>query len=205
MVFGVPLLPLCLGHALLLHRLGSPLITAAATPALADLLLAVEICRRPPPALPSRLRLRWLAAGQVRLTALGRARAEGRFLEGVAEFREYWADAHSRVPDYWPDPDVRDSGVPMLAALVDGLLGLGLDDAAALRCPVSRAVYLLAAHAARAGHLKLRTAEEAALIARARAQRLVVIEEKPDAPPAPADLLAAQAALTGRPPAPAHG
>lgn len=199
-VLGVRLQPLCLGHALVLHRLGSPLAgDAAGVPQPADLHLAVEVCARPVPYLPSPWRLRWRAARSVGFTGLGRAREESRFLDGVADFRAYWREAHAHVPEYWPDADARDSGVPMLAALVDGLLRLGYPEALALNTPVSKAVYLLAVHAARNGTLRLMTAEEQQLIAAVRAaggSRITV--EQPDAPANPAEvaaLLAAQSCL----------
>lgn len=181
-VFGVPLLPLCIGQALLLHRLRSPLVCSgglrppAATdgghrpplqlPGLGDLLLALEICRKPGAQLPSRARMKWLGLQQLRFTELQKLRLEGRYLDGIRDFREYWHDAFTHWPGVWAPKDApRDSGVPLLAGLKCRLMAwLHVSEEQALATPIARARWDIAAHAAMEGNLQLRTAEEEALI-----------------------------------------
>jgi hypothetical protein len=193
-VFGVPLLPLCIGHALLLHRLRSPLIGApsiarqpapeaeqcSALPGLGDLLLAVEICRRPGAQLPSRARMKWLGLQQLRFTELQKLRLEGRHLDGIRDFREYWNAAHGTFPEIIRNPQARDTGVPLLASLQIVLMGrLGFTPADALRTPVSAALWLVAGDSALRGDLKLKTDEDASVFdAHAQLQRRLAAGEK---------------------------
>lgn len=178
-VLGVPLLPLCIGHAVLLHRLRSPVVSSLSLhpmrgegrgegtfPQLGDLLLALEICRREPMQLPSRTRMKWLGLRCLRLTELGRLRLENAFLQGVLDFREYWRAALAQWPEIIHNPDAKDLGVPTLAALHAGLLTrFGMSDAEAMQTPISKAVHLLCVDSALKGDLKLKTAEHTAMAA----------------------------------------
>lgn len=193
-VFGVPLLPLCIGHALLLHRLRSPLVPSlsaggegwgeVALPGLGDLLLALEICRRPALHLPSRARLKWLGLGQLRFTQRQKLRLEGRYLDGLRDFRGYWHDAFARMPATWDDDKdkPRASGVPQLVGLkVRCMSWLGASEAQALATPISRALWDVCAHSALEGNLKLHTAEEEEALAASRAAggTVITMEEEP--------------------------
>lgn len=212
-VFGVRLLPLCIGHALLLHRVRSPLVVGRACPqravdssehpsgalgqtrptmpGLGDLLLALEICRLPGVRLPSRARMKWLGVRQIRFTRAQKLRLDGEFLDACLAFRAHWRDAFSRVPGMWQDEkeDV-DSGVPGLVGLKLGLMArFGVSEGEALATPIPRALYDLCAHAALEGKLKLYTAQEEEMMAAVRARKLRGGElrvESPEAPPPPA-------------------
>lgn len=191
-VFGVRLLPLCIGHALLLHRVRSPLVCGRAElrsassdhpsraqrgptlPGLGDLLLALEICRQPGVQIPSRARMRWLGVRQIRFTSAQKLRLEGEFLDACLAFRAHWRDAFSRMPGIWQDDkEDADRGVPGLVGLKLGLMArLGVSEPQALATPIARAVYDLCAHAATEGHLKLYTAEEEEMMAAVRSSKL---------------------------------
>lgn len=174
-VFGVRLPPLCIGHALILHRLRSPLVCreeGTRLPGAGDLLLALELCRHTPPRLPSLARLKRLGLCQLRFTARQKLRLEARHLDGIRDFRAWWNDAFTR-PGVWrgdDDGEPRDSGVPELVALKLRLMAwLHCSEAEALATPVARALWDLSAYSALEGKVRLHTAEEEALLAAARA------------------------------------
>lgn len=151
-VFGVPLVPLRVGHALLLHRVRcrmvfggfqTPAEREGKFPTMRSLLLAVEVCRRVEIRLPWQLRLTWLELCQFRFTELQRLRLEGRFLDGVGEFRAYWRESFHHLPNIWHnDAEERESVGRRLAALKARLIEeMSMSDTEALHTPVARALH----------------------------------------------------------------
>lgn len=157
-IAGAWLRPLTLGHALLLTRLESPLMPGNERDVtIADLALALEVCRRPWPACVGAMqrgrrakawlswrafRLHWLSAVEV-VTAT----------TGLLE----WLQGQWRGPKTLQGPtEGEGSDAPVLASLLAACMSdLNLSEAGALALPVVRAQWLLALQAERQGLCKI--------------------------------------------------
>ncbi len=170
LIAGQRLHPLCIGHALLLHRLGSPFawdLPSVREPALGDLLLALAICRCKPTVARRRLQSRWHAR---RLRWLGwwlahvSARVKDSWVAGLQDYLLY----HRRLPDWWCEQKGgRAPGAPYLLQVELLMAGHGLDADARFDMPLRLASALYVAELEQAGAIKLvnrveETAREAA-------------------------------------------
>jgi hypothetical protein len=157
-IAGARLYPLTLGHALLLTRLESPLMPGnerAVT--VADLALALEVCRRPWPrcvrAVQSGRSARaWLSWRALRIHWLGDAEIVAQTTGLLDWLREQWRGPVTLAKE----AEGEGSDAPLLASLVSAAMGdLGLSESGAMAMPVARVQWLLALHAERQGHLRI--------------------------------------------------
>lgn len=157
-IAGAWLRPLTLGHALLLTRLESPLMPGNDREVtVADLALALEVCRRPwPGAVAAMQRGRraraWLAWRALRLHWL-----EPEALLAETQRMLAWLQGQWRGPNtLHTATEGEGSDAPVLASLLAACMSeLGLSETGALALPVVRAQWLLALQAERAGHLRI--------------------------------------------------
>jgi hypothetical protein len=123
----------------------------------ADLALALEVCRRPWPrcvrAVQSGRSARaWLSWRAFRLHWLGDEEVV-RQTAGLLEWlREQWRGPQTLSKD----SEGEASDAPLLASLLSAAMAdLGLSEAGAAAMPVARVQWLLALHAERQGHLRI--------------------------------------------------
>lgn len=171
-IAGAWLRPLTLGHALLLTRLESPLMPGNDRDVtIADLALALEVCRRPWPAAVGAMqrgrRARaWLAWRALRLHWLDAEQV-------LAATRDFlaWLQGQWRGPNTFSEPsDGTGSDAPVLASLLAACMAeLNLSEAGALALPVVRAQWLLALQGERQGLCKIMGQGYADVFAQARA------------------------------------
>lgn len=171
-IAGAWLRPLTLGHALLLTRLESPLMPGNDRDVtIADLALALEVCRRPWPAAVramqrGRRARAWLAWRALRLHWLDTEDV----LTATRTFLA-WLQGQWRGPNTFSEPtDGQGSDAPVLAALLASCMSeLNLSEAGALALPVVRAQWLLALQGERQGLCKIMGQGYADAFAQARA------------------------------------
>lgn len=164
-VLGLRLRPLTVGHALLLHRLGSPFVSGG-TVDLSAFMEAVLVCSLPVSgamdALESRWRWlmtrRWLR--KIRKTDIARDREA---------FVEWLSGQFGRV-ECWSKTDGRAPVMPGVERLIGSLCGdLGQSIQQALDLPLLAASRLMLAHAESHGRVEPVSEEEQDLIEYARA------------------------------------
>jgi hypothetical protein len=147
-VLGVRLQPFCIGHALLLQRLGNPFYVGGSVPALGDLLLGVSLCALPPAeavrqidSWPFLLRLRlrsWWWSLRYPRTALA---------EPMIQFSRY-LQAALKMPTYWREEDKSNPSSPGTPWLQRVLLIVQLyrTQAESLATPMAEALWIYCAH-----------------------------------------------------------
>jgi hypothetical protein len=153
-ILGRTLRPYCIGHALLLHRVGNSFVSEGTTRAegqdisgIGDLLEALWVCSRPWQEAVAGLRkrrTRWLLRfwdWQLRKPSAAMA-----VVSAEVQLRRYFADAW-RPPDRWDKGhDVSKTGAPILASLKVILMGVfHVSEEKALSWTVSAALWDTAA------------------------------------------------------------
>jgi|694.fasta_scaffold12696_11 hypothetical protein len=156
-VAGTALEPFTLGHAISLEVLGQ---ADLADDDLAGLLLALEVCRRPPGAfLRGTPRLAFRLGLRVRAFWLGVRYGPLRLLREIPKFRAYcrhWG----QMPSFRNDPAQGEStaGAPFLEHLLVCLMArLGYSESAALALPLGTALLRYTIHWETEGRLELAT------------------------------------------------
>lgn len=164
-ILGRPLQPsCCIGHALLLHRIGSPFVTGHGPEAtdevgMGDLLLALYVCSRPWREAAvgiDKRRTRWLLkcwGWQLR-----RSNTDAAILRAELQLRDYITQAWDG-PDFWEEQERkgarRKSGAPVLASLKAMLCGtFGYSEERALATPIRVALFDTAAWAETQGAIQ---------------------------------------------------
>lgn len=166
-VLGRRLQPFCLGHALLLQRLGSPFAADEPRrgPMPADLLLAVIVCSKPYPAaeqlvMSPRLPRRLTRAGIRMWLCYSPARIQIELIR----FGRYIEDAW-RSPKVWIERSGAPRGAPPVATLKVTLMsGLGMSAIEALSMPIGAAIWDATTYSESMGGIRIRSASDEALI-----------------------------------------
>jgi hypothetical protein len=134
-VAGVWLKPYCLGHVLLLERIGNPFVSLEREPELDDLRTALAICKRTYPEA-----LKWIGSRFAPLRTPLLFCSHARFLSGVAQFVDY-INSSFQHPDCWQGMG-RKMGTPFLQSVkLTLMMHLGKTELEALSCPVSLALW----------------------------------------------------------------
>lgn len=141
-VLGLRLMPLTIGHGLLLHRVGSPLVGSGtlADVSLGDCCLAAWICSRPHD--QARLDRRWTA---MRLSWIGWMWSRGLWWLQRARLAAYYHAAWQGPRIWTRDGDNRKCATPTLMALkLSRMRELHATEAEAMATPIRLALWDLA-------------------------------------------------------------
>lgn len=167
-VLGVRLQPFCLGHALLLQRLGNPFYVGG-QPSFGDLLLGVSLCALPPlqaAALVDTRRFAWAMRLRVWWWSL---RYPGTIqAEPMVRFYRYLGEA-LKMPEYWIEKDSEGlpPGTPWLQRVLLVLSQYRTRDEA-LTTPMGEALWLYCAHWEQQGSIRVLGEADYALIQASR-------------------------------------
>lgn len=147
----------CLGHALLLQRLGNPYAEARANavPELGALVMAAYVCSRDPEVAAARAGGWWCRNWGVRQAILWGATHADR----EAEFRLYiaaaWQSPEFRIPGKRSGPASAAGADPLHVLWMHRRMQMGESEAQAMRCPLLRARWDLLAWAEQQGAIEI--------------------------------------------------
>lgn len=162
-VLGVRLQPFTLGHAHLLARMGSPFVCEG-IPAIGDVVLGVEVCRR-----SYQNASIWLGLGSTPRYIEKQAKkwlkqTADQDIGPISEFIHYVSHA-ANGPRFWVEQkNAAQSGADWLQSLKLGLLKTGRTAVEAMNTPLGEAMWDYAAHWETEGALKLHTETDDALL-----------------------------------------
>lgn len=163
-VLGHRLEPFTLGHAHLLDLCESPFLRGG-SPALGDLVLAVELCRVSYSKAMEALRYPGMAKRLAKLGKRYTRRQLGYEVDELTEFIAYLAEA-TNGPKFWVtnEGESKPSGVSWLQSLKVTLMKAGRTQAEAMNTPLAEALWDFAAYWEQEGALQIQSEGESELL-----------------------------------------
>lgn len=152
MVLGIRMAPFTVGHAILLHRMGSPFVAGGDATA-QDLVEAAVICSQEPGESIKAMRsiLGWIPL------RLMRSRVRKANLAAECATMQQWLTDQSDCPEVLQSPGNRSKtpAMPWPERILVGLVSIGFDEQDVLSMPVIDAERLFLTHAEMEGRVEL--------------------------------------------------
>lgn len=159
-VMGLRLVPFSVGHALLLHRMGSPFVCGG-NPSAQDLVEVAVVCSQPIYESVKTMRswLRWLPL------RIMRQKVKQADLLKESKAVQQWIEDQSDCPEVLRSPESRKRSVtmPWPERILVGLVNIGFNETTVINMPVIDAERLFLTHAEMHGHVELWGTEQDAL------------------------------------------